>query len=104
MIVIPSTILFVAVDTIPNPFRISIGVCNSCPEFDRWQRLRACGIPVDLRRILKIDSGFGDLSDYLINDSVFEEESIFGMIDRISNENYHRCEDGSSRLSKQFLE
>jgi serine/threonine protein kinase len=75
---------------------MSIANCDFCPEFDRWQQLRACGIAVVFRRILRIDSEFGDLSDYMINDSVFEEESIFGVFDQISIEIYHRCVDGSS--------
>jgi hypothetical protein len=102
IVIIPSTVLFVAFDAIPTPYQISIADCDFCPEFDRWQHLRVCGISVDFRRILRIDSEFGSLNDYLISDSIFEEESIFGVFDRISNEIYRRCEDGSSLIIKQL--
>jgi hypothetical protein len=36
LVVILSTILFVAFDAIPHPFLISIDDCNSCPGFDSW--------------------------------------------------------------------
>jgi hypothetical protein len=35
MIVIPSTVMFVAFDAMPNPYQVSIVDCDSCPEFDR---------------------------------------------------------------------
>jgi hypothetical protein len=59
LVVIPSTILFVAFDAIPNHFQISIADCDSCVELDHWQQLKKSGISVDFRRISKIDSEFG---------------------------------------------
>jgi hypothetical protein len=87
-VVIPSTILFVAFDVIPNPFQISIADCESCPEFGRWQQLIKSGLKVDFRRILKIDSDFGDLNHYLIDLSVFERGSMLDEIDVDLREKY----------------
>jgi hypothetical protein len=47
MIVIPSTVLFIAFDAALNPFQILIVDCDSCPEFNRWQELVERGIEVD---------------------------------------------------------
>jgi serine/threonine protein kinase len=93
-IVIPSTILFVASDAIPNPCQITLEDCNCCPEFDRWQELRMKDISVDFRRILKFDSDLSDLSAYLIDVSVFEEESKEGGSDGVIIEKYRRLDDG----------
>jgi serine/threonine protein kinase len=94
MVIIPSTVLFVAFDAILNPYQISIADCDSCPEFNRWQYLRVSGMAVDFRRILRIDSELGDLNDYLIKDS------ILGVFDQLSTEIYRRCEDCSSMIVK----
>jgi hypothetical protein len=94
-VVIPSTILFVAFDAIPNDFPISIADCDSCVEFDWWKQLRESGISVDFRRIFKIDSEFGGLKDYLIDLSVFEEISMFDEIEGLLSEIYERYDDGS---------
>jgi hypothetical protein len=94
MIVIPSTVLFVAFDVIPNSSHIFISDSDSCPEFDRWKQLRKSGIAVDFRRILRIGSGFGDLSDYQIDLSVFEEASILRDFDQVSRQRYQRLDDG----------
>jgi hypothetical protein len=95
MVIIPSTIRFVAFDAIPTPFQMCIANCDSCVAFDHWQQLRKSGIAVDFRRILRIDSDFDSENDYLIDLSVFEEGSGLDEIEGISSEMYRRCEDGS---------
>jgi hypothetical protein len=95
VVIIPSTIRFVAFDAIPNRFQISIADCDSCVEFNRWQQLRRSGISVDFRRILRIDSEFHGQNDYLIDLSAFEEGSVLDEIDVNLSEMYERSEDGS---------
>jgi hypothetical protein len=51
--------------------------CDSCPEFNRWQELVERGIEVDFWRILRIDSDFGELTDYMMNDSRFSKTDLF---------------------------
>jgi serine/threonine protein kinase len=87
-------------DVIRNPIQISIADCDSCPEFGRWQQLRQSGLKVDFRRILRVDSEFGVLNDYLIDLSVFETRSIHSELYVILSEIYQRCEDGSSVIVK----
>jgi hypothetical protein len=70
---IRSTVLPVAFDVVQNPCKISIAACHSCPEFDCWQELRESGLKVDFRHILRMDSEFGILTDYLIDLSVFKQ-------------------------------
>jgi serine/threonine protein kinase len=100
VIVIPSTVLFIAFDAVADPSYISIADCDSCPEFNRWQELIKRDIEVDFRRILRIGTDFGELNDYLMNDSVFEKGSMLGVFARLSNEIYQRSEDGSSMIVK----
>jgi serine/threonine protein kinase len=92
-IVISSRIQFVASDAIPNPFQITLEDCNCCPEFARWQELRVKGISIDFRRILKFDSDLSDLIAYLIDVSIFEEESKDGVSDEVVCEKYRRLDD-----------
>jgi serine/threonine protein kinase len=49
---------------------------------------------------LRTDQGFGGLSDYLIDNSVFEEGSVLNECDRISSDIYHRSEDNSLMIVK----
>jgi hypothetical protein len=102
VVVIPSTVLFVAFDAFSNLFQISIADCNSCPEFDRWHQLRQCNIAVDFRRILRNDSGFVSFNDCLIDFSIFEEGPMLVEFDGIWNEMYQRCDDGSSVIVKSI--
>jgi hypothetical protein len=106
VVIIPSTILFVAFNAIPKDFQISIDGCDSCVEFDRWQQMRESEISIDFRRILRIDSELGDLNDYLIDLSVFEERSVLDEFDGILSEIYERCPDGSLMIvnSQDVLE
>jgi hypothetical protein len=67
VIVIPSTVLFVAFDAISNLSNIFISDRDSCPEFDRWRQLRKSGIAIDFRWILRVGSGLRDLNDDRIN-------------------------------------
>jgi hypothetical protein len=95
VITIPSTVLFVAFDAFPILSHIFISDCDSCPEFDRWLELRTYLIAVDFRRILRVGSGFGDLGDYQIDLSGFEEGSVLGDFDQVSSRKYQRRDDGS---------
>jgi hypothetical protein len=95
VVIVPSTIRFVAFDAVPTHFQMCIAHCDSCVAFDRWEQLRKSGIAVDFRRILRIDSDFGCEKDYLIDLSVFEERSGLDENGVISSEMYRRCEDGS---------
>jgi serine/threonine protein kinase len=95
VVIIPSTIRFVALDAIPTHFQICIADCDSCPEFDCWQHMRESGIFVDFRRVLRIDSEFHGLNDYLIDLSAFEERSVLDEIEGNLREMYERSEDGS---------
>jgi hypothetical protein len=95
MVILPSTICFVAFDAIPHKFQISMANCDSCVEFDRWRQLRESGIAVDFRRIFRIDSDFGCEDNYLIDLSVFEDGSGLDEIDGNLSEIYRRSEDGS---------
>jgi hypothetical protein len=91
--VIPSTALFVAHNTRPNPFQLSLSDPESCPMFDRWQRLRESGITVDFRRLPSFKNSVLDLSG-------FEEQSIVGRSDRISTQIYQRWIDRALTVVK----
>jgi hypothetical protein len=99
-IVIPSTILFVASDAIPNPFQIRLENCDSCPEFDVWQQWRMKRIAIDFRRILKFGSDLADLKSYLVDLSRFEERSVECGNEEVFNEMYERQDDGCLILVK----
>jgi hypothetical protein len=59
-IVLPSTGVFVASDAASDLSQLSLSGPDSCPMFDRWQRLRKSGITVisseswDLRAIFLV--------------------------------------------------
>jgi hypothetical protein len=95
VVILPSTIRFVAFDAIPTHFQMCIANCDSSVALDCWQQLRKSGIAVDFRRILRINSDFGCEKDYLIDLSVFEEGSGLDEIEGISSEIYRRYEDDS---------
>jgi serine/threonine protein kinase len=95
MVILPSTIRFVAFDAIPNHFQICMADCDSCVEFDRWQQLRESGIAVDFRHNFRIDSDFGWENNCLIDLSVFEDGSRLDRIEGDYGEIYRRSEDGS---------
>jgi serine/threonine protein kinase len=92
-VVIPSTIQFVASDAIPNPSQLTLEDCNSCPEFDRWRQLRANGIAVDFRRILKFNSDLADFTAYQFDISAFETGSIQCECDGALSQIYRRRDD-----------
>jgi serine/threonine protein kinase len=52
------------------------------------------GITVDFRRIVRVSSGLPSLGGYVVNLSVFEERSMIGDCNQVSNEIYDRFEDG----------
>jgi hypothetical protein len=93
-IVIPSTILFVASDAIPNSIQIKLEDCDSCLEFNRWLELRKKHIEIDFRLLLKFDSDLGPLKSYLVDISLFEEESAEGGIGQVLSKIYRRQDDG----------
>jgi hypothetical protein len=77
-IAIPSTILFIASDALPNPFQITFEDWNSCPDFDRWQHLRKKNIASDFPRMGKFDLDLADLKAHLMVISKSEEQSVEG--------------------------
>jgi serine/threonine protein kinase len=93
-VVIPSTILFIALDAITNPSKISLADCDSCSEFSRWKRLRMEDILVDFRRILRFNSGLPDLTVYLVNLLLFEERSVLNGCNQFLSQTYQRLDDG----------
>jgi serine/threonine protein kinase len=93
VVVIPSTVVFVAFDAVPNGCGISIADGYSCPEFDHWRQLREFGITVDFRRIFRVSPGLGNLKDYEINVRMFEEGLVLRGFDRILSQRYLRRDD-----------
>jgi hypothetical protein len=75
-LVIPSTVVFVAYDAHPNVSQLSLSDPDSCPMFDRWQRLRKSGITVDFQRILEFASYLPYFKDFVLDPSGFEEGSV----------------------------
>jgi hypothetical protein len=102
VVVIPSTVVFIACDAFRNVSQISIANSDFCQEFDRWRELRAIRIAVDFRRILRFGYGLGELKDYEINVRIFEAVSVFGVFDRILSEGYLRREDDLELIVKSM--
>jgi hypothetical protein len=92
-ILIPSTILFIASDAVDIASQIGFIDENSCPEFDRWLKLKRSGITIDFRRIQRLGFDIPCLEDYIVNLSVFEERSLICESNEVSNNIYHRIED-----------
>jgi hypothetical protein len=92
-ILIPSTILFIASDAVDIGSQIRLIDGNSCPEFDRWLKLKRSGIVMDFRRVQKMGFDVPCLGDYIVNLSVFEERPIICDSGTVRNEIYHRIED-----------
>jgi hypothetical protein len=59
-----------------------------------WQQLRVKGISVDFRRIWKFDSDLGGFRTYLVDLSIFEEESKEDGCAGVISEKYRRLDDG----------
>jgi hypothetical protein len=93
-ITIPSTVLFVAHDVIPDPSRLSLCDEDSCPEFGRWWRLRQSGTAVDFRRIVR----GGACARLPLDLTGFEEGSVIGESSRL----YRREKDGMEIVVKAF--
>jgi serine/threonine protein kinase len=102
LVVIPSTILFVASDAVHTDLQISLLDGDSCPEFARWLALRRSGITVDFQRIVRVNSGLSQLRDYVVNLSLFEKQSMIVQSDRVLNEIYCRSEDEFSIVVKSI--
>jgi hypothetical protein len=83
---IPSTILFIAHDCVPNVVRLNLSASDLCPEFERWQELRQSGITVDFRRIVRWNSCLDEMKYSIDNLSDFEERRVVSQSDRISSE------------------
>jgi hypothetical protein len=98
--VIPSIILFVAYDTHPDVFRLSLSDLDSCSMFDRWRRLRRLGIAVDFQRIRRFASALPHFKDFVLDLSGFEEKSGIGQNDRVSSQIYMRRIDGAMTVVK----
>jgi hypothetical protein len=92
-ILIPSTILFIASDSVNFASQIRLIDGDCCPEFDRWVELKRSGIAIDFRRIRRVDLDLRCLGDYIVSLSGFEERSMICDSDEVSNEIYHRIED-----------
>jgi serine/threonine protein kinase len=90
---IPSGILFIASDAFDHPSVISFFDVDLFHEFSVWREVRISGIDVDFRRIVKLDSGFPCLRNYVFNFSSFTFGSMIIQSDGVSTEIYHRVED-----------
>jgi hypothetical protein len=90
---IPSTILFIALDAIENISKIRLIDEDSCPEFARWLQLIGSDIRVDFRRIERVGLSLSSLKDYHLNISEFEERSMICESGAESNRIYDRVED-----------
>jgi serine/threonine protein kinase len=66
---------------------------DSSPEFDEWPRLRRSGVRVDFRRTQRVGFDLPCLRDYVVDLLVFEEKSIIGECNEVSNQIYHRIDD-----------
>jgi hypothetical protein len=67
---------------------------DSCPEYDRWERLLRSGMKIDFRRIRPFNSGLPALSDYLFNFSGLIARSQLKKSGIISTQRYQECDDG----------
>jgi hypothetical protein len=72
LVVILSTICFIASNAFDTECQISLLDGNSCPEFDRWSAVRGCDSTADLRRIQRLGWGLCDFSDWVVDLSGFE--------------------------------
>jgi hypothetical protein len=99
-IVIPSTVVFVAYDAHPNPSQLLLSDPDSCPIFDRWQRLRRSGITVDFQRILRFASYLPCFKDFVLYPSRFEERSVIGRNKGVSTQIHRRRIDRALRVVK----
>jgi serine/threonine protein kinase len=101
-VAIPPTIMFIAYDAAPDYSAISLVDANSCPEFDRWRKVRKHGVTVDFRRILRCGSRLPSLKAYRMDLSGFKEKSPIGRSDRSWSQLYRRRTDGSLIVVKSI--
>jgi hypothetical protein len=99
-ITVPLTLLFIASDIAEEPSKITIAGLDSCPEYDRWDRVRRSVMGIDFRRIRRFSSGLPSLSDCLFNFSGLIERSELKASDVISTQLYHECDDGHCIIVK----
>jgi hypothetical protein len=92
-VVIPSTIRFVASDAFSDHSRVSLAGCDFCPEFHHWLILKMKHIAIDFRHILRFDSGFLDVMDYLFDISIFEEGSVLCDCGGVLSQLHQRLDD-----------
>jgi hypothetical protein len=102
VVVIPSTITFIACDAFQNASQICIADCDFCDEFDRWRELKSFGVAVDFRRILRFGYGLGELKDYEIDVKIFETVSVLDVFNRHLSAKYLRCEDDLGLVVKSI--
>jgi hypothetical protein len=99
-IVIPSTVVFVAYNAHPDLSHLSLSEPDSCPMFNRWQRLRKSGITVDFQRILRFASHLPCFKDFVLGPSEFEEESVIGRNKGVLSQVCRRQIDGKLAVVK----
>jgi hypothetical protein len=85
-ILIPSTILFIAYSAVDIAAQIRLIDGDSCPEFERWLRLKRSDIAIDFRRIQRMGFDVPCLGDYIVNLSAFEERSTICKSDEVGNQ------------------
>jgi hypothetical protein len=93
-ITIRFTVLFVAHEASPERSRLSLYEKDSCPEFDRWRRLRESGTAVNFRRSVRGDG----CARLRLDLTGFEEGSMIGETSRF----YRRGTDGIKIVVEAF--
>jgi hypothetical protein len=99
-IVIPSTVAFVAYNAHADISQRSLSNPDSCPMFDRWQRLRKSGITVSFQRILGFPPYLPCFKDFVLDPSGFEERSVIGRNNGVSSQIYQRRINGELTVVK----
>jgi serine/threonine protein kinase len=95
--------MFVAHDAHPHVFQLSLTCEDSCPEFNRWRRLRKSGITLDFQRILRSGFGLVPLQSRLLDVEGFEKVSEMRRSDRVLSQLYLRRIDGVQTVVKSIV-
>jgi hypothetical protein len=101
-VLLPSTLMFLAHDAHSDLFRLSLSDPDLYPVFDRWRRVRECGVAVDFRPILKPRPSHPYFKDYVFDITELEEESVLLEADRRSSRLYRKRGDGSLIVVKSI--
>jgi serine/threonine protein kinase len=75
---------------------------ETCPEFDRWKRLRGMNMQVDFRRIHRVSRGFLSFADHEFDLSVFDEITILNESHRVMTDMHRSLSDGFSIIVKSI--